>query len=215
MSPQIPEIKESAKFNLITSIWIVPLIALLIAGWLAYQYYAQLGPEIRIVFPQNEGLQAGQSQIKYRDVPIGKVVKIQLQENGNGVVVIARMDKTAKNYLNEHTKFWIVKPEVGMGGVSGLETLISGTYINMFTQKGMEEKEDFRGLSHAYREDKEGEYFHLLAPSGYNIKQGTPVYFKNIEAGKVEYVTIGLSGKEIDFIVFIDKLFVPYVHRDS
>lgn len=93
MSQQIPTIEESTKFNFITSIWIVPFIAMLIAGWLAFQYFAQLGPEIRIVFPKNEGLQAGQSQIKYRDVPVGTVKKIELQEDGDGVVVVARMDK--------------------------------------------------------------------------------------------------------------------------
>ncbi|WP_296824643.1 MlaD family protein, partial [Sulfurovum sp.] len=116
MSQEIPEIEESTKFNFITSIWIIPFIALLIAGWLAYQYYSELGPQIRITFPKNEGLQVGQSHIKYRDVPIGTVSKIELQEEGEGVVVIARMDKTATPYLNEHSRFWIVKPEVGISG---------------------------------------------------------------------------------------------------
>jgi len=215
MSKQIPKVQESTTFNIITSIWIVPFIALMIAGWLGYQYFSELGPEIRIIFPKNEGLQAGQSYIKYKDVPIGVVKKIELQEDGEGVTVIARMDKAATNYLNDTTKFWIVKPEVGLTGVSGLETLISGTYINMYTKKGGEFKEKFYGMSHAFRKINEGEYFHLNAPVGYNVRKGTPLYFKNIKVGQVEYMNVSLDGLSIDIIVFVEKFYVPYVHTDS
>ena len=215
MSTEIPQIEESSKFNLITSIWIVPFIALIIAGWLAYQYFSELGPEIEIVFPENQGLIAGQSQIKYRNVPIGTVKKIVLQEEGEGVTVIARMEKSAAPYLNTNARFWIVKPEVGISGVSGLETLISGTYIDMYSEKGGESKDAFQGLTQAYRYTEEGAYFQLSAPSSYNVKQGTPVYFKNIEAGQVEHVNISLDGQSVEFVVFINKLYVPYVHRSS
>ena len=215
MSKKIPKIEESTKFNLLTSIWIVPVVALIIAMWLAWQYYSQLGPEIRIIFPKNEGLQAGQSQIKYKDVPVGKVTRIELTEDGKGVVVHARMDKMAADYLNDTTKFWIVKPEVGITGVSGLETLISGTYINMYAQKKTHTKNQFYGLTHAFRKNTEGEYFVLKAPEAYTVTKGTPVYFKNLQAGQVEYVTVGLDGKSVEFIVFVDKEFVPYIHKDS
>ncbi|HEY9190264.1 MAG TPA: MlaD family protein [Sulfurovum sp.] len=215
MSTEIPQIDESSKFNLITSIWIVPFIALIIAGWLAYQYFSELGPEIKIVFPENQGLIAGQSQIKYRNVPIGTVKKIVLQKDGEGVTVIARMEKSATRYLNSNARFWIVKPEVGISGVSGLETLISGTYIDMYSEKGGESKKTFPGLTQPYRYTEEGEYFQLSAPSSYGVKQGTPVYFKNIEAGQVEHVNISIDGQSVEFVVFVNKLYVPYVHRSS
>lgn len=215
MSKNIPNVEESTKFNFITSIWIVPFVALLIAAWLAYQYYAELGPEIKIVFPNNEGLQAGQSVIKYRDVTIGKVTKINLENDGSRVAVYARIDKTAEAFLNEHTKFWIVKPEVGLGGVSGLDTLISGTYINLYTTKGEESRREFTGLPYVFRADKEGEYFHLNAPQGYNIAQGTPIFFKNMKVGEIEYVMISMDGRSIDFYAYIEKEYVPYVHTDS
>ena len=215
MSKQIPKIEESTKFNLLTSIWIVPVVALFIALWLVWQHYSRLGPEIRIIFPKNEGLQAGQSQIKYKDVPVGEVTKIELSEDGKGVIVYARMKKMAADYLNDTTKFWIVKPEVGVTGVSGLETLISGTYINMYAQKKSQTKEQFYGLTHAYRKNTEGEYFVLTAPEAYTVTKNTPVYFKNLQAGQVEYVTVGLDGKSIEFIVFVDRAYVHYIHRDS
>ena len=216
MSQEIPEIEESTKFNFITSIWIVPFIALLIAGWLAYQYYSELGPQIRITFPKNEGLQAGQSHIKYRDVPIGVINKIELQEDGEGVVVVARMDRSVTPYLNENSKFWIVKPEVGVSGISGLDTLISGTYINMFAQKNGNYKENFAGLDHAYRNIGGGEYFVLNTPRGdSSVKVGTPIYLKNVKVGQVEYVVLALDDASVDVIVFIDKRYVPYIHTDS
>ncbi|OQX75869.1 MAG: hypothetical protein B6D54_04985 [Epsilonproteobacteria bacterium 4484_65] len=92
MSKQIPEIEESSKFNFITSIWIVPFIALIIAGWLGYQHFAKRGPEVKIVFPKNEGLVAGQSLVKFRNVPVGKVTKIHVDEETDGVTVVVRMN---------------------------------------------------------------------------------------------------------------------------
>jgi len=216
MSEQLPRIEESTKFNFLTSIWIVPFIALLIAGWLAYQYYAELGPEIRIVFPNNEGLKAGQSQIKYKDVPVGTITKVTLQKDGEGVAVIARMDKVAAPYLNEHAKFWIVKPEFGVSGVSGLDTLISGNYIGIASKKGGRFKKNFVGLEYAYRSDKNGAYFVLRTPLGNSsVKTGTPIYLKNIKVGRVEYIMLGLDNVFVNIVIFIDKAYVPYVHTDS
>jgi len=217
MSQQIPEITESTKFNLITSIWIVPIIALIIAGWLAYEHFAERGPEIKIIFPQNEGLIAGQSVVKFRNVPVGKVTKIYAEEGTDGVIVVVRMDsKSSRVYLSEHARFWIVKPEVGFSGVSGLDTLLSGTYINVYSKKGGKHlKDKFIGLSHAYRDNLQGDYFHLTSLNGDNVAVGTPVYYKNIKVGQVEYIYLGLDGKDIEIIIFIENRYVPFVHYDS
>jgi paraquat-inducible protein B len=217
MSEQIPEVEESTKFNFITSIWIVPFIALIIAGWLAYQYYAELGPQIKIIFPTNEGLKAGQSQIKYKDVPIGIVEKITLEENGHGVVVIARMDNAAKPFLNENSKFWIVKPEFSLSGVSGLDTLVSGNYIGVFGKKGGEFRDEFIGLDHSFRNNLGGgKYYVLKTPRGdSSVRSGTPVYFKNIRVGQVEYVVLGEHNVFVEVIIFIDKQFTSFVNTDS
>jgi len=217
MSQQIPEITESTKFNLITSIWIVPIIALIIAGWLAYQHFAERGPEIKIIFPQNEGLVAGQSVVKFRNVPVGKVTKIYAEEGTDGVIVVVRMNsKASRPYLSEHAKFWIVKPEVGLSGVSGLDTLLSGTYVNVHSKAGGKHLTDkFIGLTHAYRDNLQGDYFHLTSLTGNNVEVGTPVYFKNIRVGQVEYLYLALDDKNIEVIVFIDKEYTAYINSDS
>ena len=217
MSTQIPEIEESSKFNLITSIWIVPIIALIIAGWLGYKHFAERGPEIKIIFPKNEGLVAGQSLVKFRNVPAGKVTDIYAEEGTDGVIVVVRMNnRKAKPYLTEHAKFWIVKPEVGLSGVSGLDTLLSGTYINVYSKTGGKEfKKKYIGLTQPYRDTMEGEYFHLVSANGDNTSVGTPIYYKNIKVGQVEYMYLGLDNKNVEIIVFIDRQYAAYVHDDS
>jgi len=217
MSQEIPEIEESSKFNFITSIWIVPFIALIIAGWLGYKHFAERGPEIKIIFPKNEGLIAGQSTVKFRNVPVGKVTKIYVEEDTDGVIVVVRMnDKISEPYLTEHAKFWIVKPEVGLSGISGLDTLISGTYMNIHSKAGGKQfKEKFIGLTQPYRDSIEGEYFHLVSANGDNTAVGTPIYYKNIKVGEVEHLYLGLDNKSIHVIVFIDKQYAKYVHNSS
>ncbi len=217
MSKQIPDITESTKFNFITSIWIVPFIALIIAGWLAYQYFDDRGPEIKIIFPVNEGLIAGQSVVKFRNVPVGKVTAIHIDKDVNGVVVVVRVNsKRAIPYLTEKARFWIVKPEVGLKGISGLDTLISGTYINVYSGEGGKEfKDSYVGLTQPYRDAMEGEYFHLVSSNGDNVAVRTPVYYKDIKVGQVEYIYLGLDNKTVDTIIFIDKQYKNLIHDDS
>jgi len=216
MSTKIPKIEESNKFNLLTSIWIVPFIAMIIAGWLAYQYFEDLGPEIEIIFPKNEGLIAGQSVVKFKNVPIGKVTKIYITEDIDGVVVVVRMNsKAAKPYMTEYAKFWIVKPEVGFSGISGLDTLLSGTYIDVYSKKGGTFRERHTGLSQPYQDSSTGEYFHLRSQEGKNLSVGMPVFFKNLEVGKVAYKYLELNNKSVEVVIFVEKQFVSYIHSDS
>ena len=217
MSKQIPEITESTKFNFITSIWIVPFIALVIAGWLAYQFFEDRGPEIEITFSENEGLIAGQSVLKFRKVPVGKVTKIVVAPDSDNVIVTVRMNsKRANAYLTEEARFWIVKPEVGLKGISGLDTLLSGTYLNVYSRDGGQESKDrFVGLSQPYRDSMEGEYFQLISASGYDVTVGTPVYYKNIKVGQVEYVYLSLDNRSVETIIFVDKQYMSLVHDNS
>ena len=216
MSTNLPKVEESNKLNLFTSIWIVPFIALMIAGWLAYQYYNDLGPEIEIIFPKNEGLVAGQSVVKFKNVPIGKVTKIYITKDIEGVIVRVRMNsKAAKPYMTEHAKFWIVKPEVGFSGISGLDTLLSGTYIDIYSKAGGIFKERHIGLSQPYQDTSKGKYFHLTSEDGKNISIGMPIFYKNIKVGKVAYKYLSLNDKHVDVIVYVENTYANYIHTDS
>jgi len=200
----------------ISPIWILPIIALIIGGWLLYDSYKNAGVDIVVHFPDAEGITIGKSEVIYKGISIGVVRDIAVDPGVDSVSLQIEIKKVAAHGMVKDTKFWIVKPEVGVSGVSGLDTLISGTYINMFAQKNGNYKENFLGLDHAYRNIGGGEYFVLNTPRGdSSVKVGTPIYLKNVKVGQVEYVVLALDDASVDVIVFIDKRYVPYVHTDS
>jgi paraquat-inducible protein B len=110
-------------------VWIVPLVAAGLVIWLGWRSLADRGPMITIAFKAAEGLQAGQTKIQHRDVDVGTVETVELTPDMSRVIVHARMTRQAIPYLNEKTRFYIVAPHVGIGGISGLSTIVSGSYI--------------------------------------------------------------------------------------
>ncbi len=214
---EIKEPKIGKKRDIFFTIWIVPIIALIVAGWFIYQYYANLGPVIEIEFKTSGDLKEGQSQIKFKDVPVGVVEKIKLKEDNGNVLIIARMDKNVKPYLNETTKFWIVKPRIDFNGISGLETIMSGTYIKMYAKLGYEEKREFKGLDEPYINinDQKGKIFHLFAEDSRNLKIGAPVYYKKIEVGEIRKIKLDKSGNGVNFDIFIKSPYDKFVKPNT
>ena len=211
-----PKVQESKGIQMLTSIWLVPLIAMLIALWLVFQYYSKIGPTIRINFKSNAGLIANQSQLKLRDVTIGMVSKISLSKDDKGVSVEVKVNKDVEKYLNEKAKFWIVHADVGSHGVSGLDTLISGSYIELYGTKEKKTKRDFIGLEKPYIDkDAEGEYYILSAPNSNNISEGSNVYYRMVKVGRVERVAISPDGKKVNFTIFVEKKFTKYINNQS
>ncbi len=205
----IPKAVESKKLQFLTSIWLVPIIAILISAWLIYQYFSQLGPEVVILFEESGGLKANQSTIKYRDVTVGIVKKITLQEGVKGVVVKARMNVETAPYLNEHTKFWVVKPEVSTNGITGLDTLVSGSYIELDSARGEHEERFFVGLEEPFIDpfSNAGKRYSLIAPEARNLQKGSPIYYRKIEVGSIEKLNISKDGSHVEFVAFVKS---PY-----
>jgi paraquat-inducible protein B len=214
---KIPEVKVSQKREINFSIWLVPFVALLVSLWLAYQYFSQLGPEIKIVFASSGGLNPKQSQIKFRDVPIGTVKKIELMSGDDGVIITARMNKDAAPYLNENSKFWIVKPEIGAKGISGLDTLVSGSYIQMYSQKVGKKKSFFKGLEEALDDvnDDKGRIYMLSAESSYDLEKGANVYCRQMVAGEIRDVFLSKDGERVYFKIFVKEEFAKFIHSKT
>ena len=211
-----PKVKESKGVQILTTIWLVPVLAMIIALWLAFQYYSKIGPTIAISFKSNAGLIANQSQIKLRDVTIGMVTKISLSGDGTGVVVQARMNKEVAEYLNPKAKLWIVHPDVGSHGVSGLDTLLSGSYIKLHGIKEGESQYRFVGLEDPYIDtDAQGKYYLLSAPESYDISDGSNVYYRMIKVGRVERVGISPDGKQVNFTIFVQDEYTKYITKKS
>ena len=210
-----PRVKDSKGIQLLTTIWMIPFIALIIALWLAYQYYSKIGPLISIDFKENAGLVAKQSHVKFRDVTIGTVENVILSEDGDGVTVEVRMRKNATKYLNKSAKFWIVHPDVDSSGIRGLDTLLSGSYIQLKATKSETTEKYFLGLEEAPAEDAEGETYLLSAPKTYHLKKDSNVYYRMMKVGKVQHVGIAPDGKKINFVVFVYKKYTKYINEKS
>ena len=210
-----PKIENKSAFTFFTSIWIVPFIALIIGAWLVYEHFSKLGPEIQIEFKNSGGLLAGQSVVKFRDVPVGKITKIEINNKKEGVIVYARINKDAEAFLNETTKFWIVKPEVDYSGVKGLDTLLSGSYVKMYAKKGTKFVKKFKGLDSSFIDLNDGSYFAIEANFPVKIKKATPIYYKGVRVGEVDTISLDTQSKNLIIVARIYKEYDSLVNSST
>ncbi len=194
------------KKNRISIVWLVPLVAAFIGGWLAYKAITEKGPSITISFQSAEGLEAGKTKLKYKDVEIGKVEDIRLSEDLSKVLVTAQLVKEADRYLLEDTQFWVVRARVAAGEVSGISTLFSGAYIGVAPGKKGASTRWFDGLEvpPVVTTDLPGRHFRLHAESLGSIEVGSPVYFRQLKVGQVVSYQLAEDGPGIAVEVFIE-----------
>ncbi len=181
------EISKKSGFPVI---WIVPVIALLIGVYLIYNNYENKGTTITITFKNGNGLKTDKTKIKYEGVEIGKLTNISLNRKDNNVIVTALIDKTASYLLVNGTEFWIVKPRITAGQISGLSTLVSGAYIQLkpgkISQNKVEPKTKYEGLHNAPFIDVDEPGLHLiLVTDKLSVRIGAPMYFRDVKVGKV------------------------------
>ncbi len=115
----------------VSVIWILPLVAVAIGAWLVWDTLSKQGPTIRVTFDTAEGLQAGQSQLKFKDIVFGTVKRLDLSPDHTHVIVTIDTTRQAEPLLTHKTVFWVVKPRLFAGAISGLQTLFSGSYVGM------------------------------------------------------------------------------------
>ena len=140
--PNQPVPARIRKTNVFTSVvWLIPLIALIAGGWLLMQNIRNTGPEITLLMDSADGIEVNNTVIKVLSVDVGRVTRIKLREDQTGVEVSARLNADAKDLMRKDTQFWVVKPRIDQSGVTGLNTLVSGSYI-AFTPGKSEESED-------------------------------------------------------------------------
>ena len=194
-------------------IWIVPIVAVLVGGWLAVKAILERGPIITITSKTAEGLEAGKTKIKYKDVEIGLVKTVTLSPDRKGVVATAELSKQVESFLVEDTRFFVVRPRVTAGGVSGLSTLLSGGYIGIDIGKSKTTRRDFVGLEEApmVASDEPGRRYLLRASELGSIDAGTLIYFRKVTVGQVIGQQLDKDGKGVTFTIFINAPFDQYV----
>jgi len=198
-----PVVQAKSRFSIV---WIVPLVALVIGAWLAYKAISEKGPIITITFTTADGLEAGKTKIKYKDVEIGQVESIALNDDTSKVVVKAKMVKGSDPFLTDQTKFWVVRPRISGGSVSGLGTVLSGAYIGIDGSKKGTSVHAFTGLEvpPVVSFDNPGRYFQIVADSLGSLDVGSPVYYRQIQVGQVVSYNFNKEGSGVDIKIFID-----------
>jgi len=198
-------------------VWLIPLVAALVGGFVAWRTWSELGPKIEIQFESAEGLEAGKTEIKYKDVAVGVVEEIRLQPDLSGVVCTARMVQGAEDYLREKTRFWVVRARVAGGQVSGLGTIFSGAYIGIDPVREGESRASFVGLEipPIVTSDVPGKRFVLRSHRAGSVAIGTPLYFRKIQVGEVVSSELDASGEFVTVQVFVHAPHDHRVHRDT
>ncbi len=205
------------KRQRISIVWLVPIIAAVVAIGIAVQRIMSEGPTITIVFKGAEGVEAGKTFIKYKDVNIGQVTAVKLSQDHSKVEVTAKIDKSAAALMVEDAKFWVVEPRVTLSGVSGLGTLLSGNFIGFEVGKSDKEQRRFTGLEvpPIITSGQPGRQFVLKGDDLGSLGIGSPIYYRRIQAGQVIAYDLGSDGKQVDIKIFVNSPYDRYVNSGT
>ncbi|WP_062270261.1 intermembrane transport protein PqiB [Endozoicomonas arenosclerae] len=209
MSEEPLEAARVVKTGRFSSVLILPIVAIAIGISMVWYHYATLGPVVSIHFKTAEGVIEGKTQVRFRDVIIGVVEKVALNDTLNGVVVQVQMEKAGEPLLKDSSRFWVVRPRVGVGGVSGLGTLLSGAYITVDPGSGSEGTRSFQGYEQQPVTDSstKGIRLKLKSQQANSLKVGDPVLYHGFEVGRLETVNLDVERREVDYQAFISA---PY-----
>ena len=197
-------------------IWLLPLCALLISGWLIYKTLSEKGPQITITFSSADGLEIDKTKIKYLDVEIGKVSDIVINKDLKTISVTAQMHKDSSDYLTENTQFWVVRPQIGLSGISGLGTLMSGNYIAIKPEKGKKE-DHFTGLNlpPVLKSNAQGKKFILETTNIGSMRSGTPINFHGIAVGEVLEYELAKNADNIKLTIFVNAPYEQFIRANT
>jgi len=196
------EVKPTSS---ISRIWLIPILVLVIGGWMVYYQWKNQGPLITIELHSATGIEVNKTPIKVRDLDIGQVKKITLKPDLDGVLVTARIDASAAHLLNENADFWVVAPRISFSEVSGLNTLLSGSYIAMSAHDKGAEKLHFKALERppVTPQGTPGLHVMLRSDDEFAYKPGDPIIYKGFKVGEFEDATFNIEERVVYYDAFI------------
>lgn len=211
-----PEVKRPRRGSL-SLIWLVPLVAALAGLTLVVRGVIQAGPTITITFDSAEGLEADKTEVKYKDVVIGKVSSLELSGDRSHVVVTVDLNKNASSIAVEDTRFWVERPRIGLGGISGISTLLSGAYLGVDIGTSTNSRKEFVGLEKppAIAHDLKGRRFVLHTTDANSLTTGSPVYFRKMPVGRITAADLDPNGKGVTVQVFVNAPYDKFVGTNA
>jgi paraquat-inducible protein B len=201
----------------VSLVWIVPIVAVLVGISLVVHNVMQEGPTITVNFKTGSGLTANKTEVKYRNVVVGQVTDVELSDDQKSVNATIKLAKQAETFTREDSQFWVVRPRIGAGGVSGIDTLLSGDYIGADIGQSNSRAKHFKGLENpppiTYGEP--GKRFKLHTQDLGSLDIGSPVYYRKIPVGQVVAYALDADGKGVNIEVFIHAPNDAYVTENT
>jgi paraquat-inducible protein B len=202
-----------------SAIWVLPLLALIIGAWLGWQAYQKAGIEIKVVFASAEGIQVGKTEFLYKGMSLGKVIAVDFAMDGKdrGVIATLEVDKRVGPYLRTDTRFWLVKPSVSLAGITGLDTLVSGNYITASPGVSGEPTQNFVALDDVppMAANTPGLHITLKAERLGSLNRDSPVFYKQIQVGRVRSYALAEDNKSVNVQVFIEPEYASLVRKHT
>jgi len=212
--PDVPESRVVSKQRTRPSVvWLVPIVAAVAGGWVAVTRILNQGPTITIVWKSAEGLEAGKTKIHYNGVEVGTLHTIRLADDHQTVITTAQMAPDSQDFLVDDTRFWVVRPRISGASVSGLGTLISGSYVGMEIGDSKTKRRHFVGLETppVVAGDTPGRFFTLKTPNLGSLDTGTPLFFRRLQVGEVAAYQLDDDGAALSVKVFVKAPYDQYV----
>lgn len=211
------EVRASGRRR-ISTVWIIPIIAAILAGGLAWRTLSERGPTITLSFDNADGLEAGKTIVSHRSVPIGTVQDIALADDIQSVLVTVQMRASSRKRLNKDAKFWVVRPRLGVAGVSGLSTLVSGNYIGAdLGSEGGVFQNHFIGLEDPPLENTGGLglAIELVAEKLGGLSKDAPIYHREVVVGTIQGYVLSEDGRSVVIHAIIESPYAKHVYENS
>jgi len=205
-----------SRYPRIPLIWVVPIIAVGVAGWMLYREWRKNGPEIMIEFADGSGLEPGQTKVQYRGVVVGEVKQVALAGDLGGVQVRVQLARDTAAIAREGTRFWIVQPRIGFGGISGLDTLLSGAHLGVTIGRGAPANH-FVGLENPPTIEKvdEGRAYRLQTDRLGGLQVRAPVFYRDVKVGEVEVARLADDATGVWVRIRVKAPYVDLVRANT
>jgi paraquat-inducible protein B len=221
MADELPSVPQSrslprrqTRFSLV---WVIPIVALALGVWVGVSRIRSEGPVITITFNSAEGLEAGKTKINFKGVDIGTITTIRLSEDHMRVIAKAQMAPRTEDFLVQDTQFWVVRPRISGANVTGLGTLISGSYIGMEIGASRVLRLDFAALETPpiVTGDVPGRFFVLKTSSLGSLDTGTPVFFRHLQVGEIASYRLDRDGRMFTIRIFVKTPYDQYINPNT
>lgn len=218
-SPADPKREQQRTvFQRLSLAWLLPLVAIVCAVIMLWQSYMERGPLVRIQFDDAGGVVAGQTRIRRNDVDVGTVEAVRLADDLDSVIIEARLDPLVEPFIDADTRFWIVNARINTTEISGLSTLLSGSYIGIdWDEVEGDSRRDFVGLEEQPLTPRgtPGRRLTLTSEEAGYIYVGSPIFFRQIEVGRVERRRLSSDATQVLFDIFIEEPYHRHIYPES